>query len=282
MNPPEENPYGLTTTPSGGLIRRMDQRMELVNRLIKEIQAKKTEPPNSKTLEVPLGSGVVMLMKWCPAGSFLMGSPEDEEGRSVNENQVQVTFSQGFWMAQTQVTQAQWQAVMGNNPSHFRGENLPVYSVNWHEAQEFVSKINTSFALPDGMQMTLPTEAQWEYAARAGETGSYSGGVIDQVAWYRENSKSRTNPVGIKKPNAWGLHDMHGNVWEWCLDWYESELKGGMNPLGSYTAPYRVLRGGSWFVAADYCRAASRIGANPSGRAYCRGFRLARRSIPSR
>jgi formylglycine-generating enzyme required for sulfatase activity len=279
MNPPEEKPYGLTTTPSGGLIRRMDQRLELVNRLMEEIQAKKTGLSNTKTLEVPLGSGVVLLMKWCPPGSFLMGSPEDEEERWDNENQVQVTLSQGFWMAQTQVTQAQWQAVMGNNPSHFRGENLPVGRVSWHEAQEFVSKINASLVISDGMQMTLPTEAQWEYAARAGETGAYSGGTLDEVAWYDGNSERKKHPVRTKKPNAWGLYDMLGNVWEWCADCYEEELEGGIDP-GASSGSIRVARGGSWRDGAIFCRVASRLDYGQSYAVDSIGFRVARSSVP--
>jgi formylglycine-generating enzyme required for sulfatase activity len=279
MNPPEEKPYGLTLTPSGGLIRRMDQRLALVNRLMEEIQAKPAGLSNAKTLEVPLGSGVVMLMKWCPAGSFLMGSPEDHQYYEY-ENQVPVTLSQGFWMAQTQVTQAQWQAVMGNHPSHFRGENLPVEKVSWHDAQEFVSKINAGFALPDGMQMTLPTEAQWEYAARAGETGPYSGGTLDEVAWYDGNCEDQTHPVGMKKANAWGLHDMHGNVWEWCADWYDDPLPGGTDPTGPSSDDSRGTRGGSWCSFACDCRAASRFGSYPDTRYNDLGFRPA--LVPSK
>jgi formylglycine-generating enzyme required for sulfatase activity len=262
MNTTEENSYGLTTTSSGGLIRRMDQRLELVKRLMEEIQAKQTGLSNTKTLEVPLGSGVGMLMKWCPAGSFLMGSPE------YIENQVQVILNQGFWMGQTQVTQAQWRAVMGNNPSRFTGENRPVESVSWHEMQEFVSKLNVSFALPDGMQMTLPTQAQWEYAARAGGTGPYSGGTLNEVAWYKENSGGETHPVGTKKPNAWSLHDMHGNVGEMCADWHGDE-------------PYTIhgSRGGSWSCQALDCRVTSCEWSIPSCAIGKIGFRVARSSV---
>jgi formylglycine-generating enzyme required for sulfatase activity len=280
MNLPEENSYGLTTTSSGGLIRRMDQRLELVNRLMEEIQAKQTGLSNTKTLEVPLGGGVMMLMKWCPPGSFLMGSPQNEEGRRDDENQVQVTLSQGFWMGQTQVTQAQWKAVMGNNPSRFKGESRPLECVTWHGAQEFISKINASFGLPDGMRMTLPTEAQWEYAARAGETGPYSGGILDEVAWYAENSSDVTHPVGTKKPNAWGLHDVHGNMCEWCADFYGWELKGGIDPQGVTSGAGRVRRGGSWGSVASYCRVAVRGSYGPTGSRDVIGFRAARGSAP--
>jgi formylglycine-generating enzyme required for sulfatase activity len=281
MNAPEEKPFGLTTTSSGGLIRRMDQRLELVNRLMGEIQAKQTSLSNTKTLEVPLGGGVMMLMKWCPPGSFLMGSPQDEEGHRDREKQVQVTLSQGFWMGQTQVTQAQWQAVMGNNPSYFKGESGPVERVSWYDAQEFISKLNASLVLPDGMQMALPTEAQWEYACRAGETGPYSGDTLDEVAWYDENSGEQTHPVGEKKPNAWGLHDMQGNVWEWCSDWYTSYLAGGVDPKGPASGSVRVVRGGGWGVVAYYCRVAYRNGDVPTlSVSSSLGFRVVRSSVP--
>jgi formylglycine-generating enzyme required for sulfatase activity len=305
MNAPEEKPFGLTTTSSGGLIRRMDQPLELVNRLMGEIQAKQTGLSNTKTLEVPLGGGVMMLMKWCPPGSFLMGSPEGEEERYCNENQVHVTLSKGFWIAQTQVTQAQWKAVMGNNrssfwrqlirkpptsaaqkavmannPSYFKGENRPVETVSWHDAQEFISRINATDTLSDGMQMALLTEAQWEYACRAGEAGPYSGGTLDEVAWYHGNSGGQTHPVGEKKPNAWGLHDMHGNVWEWCSDWYGGSLQGGVDPKGLDSGSFRVLRGGSWNFNASYCRVAGRYGYSPTYSSDNIGFRVVCSSVP--
>ncbi len=129
--------------------------------------------------------------------------------------------------------------------------------------------------------MILPTEAQWEYAARAGETGPYSGGMLDEVAWYRGNSESETHPVGTKKPNAWGLHDMLGNVREWCADWYESELKGGVDPRGAASGSYRVSRGGGWDSHANNCRVALRGNNDPTLSFSNRfGFRVARSSVP--
>jgi formylglycine-generating enzyme required for sulfatase activity len=222
--------------------------------------------------------GVTMTFCWCPAGKFTMGSPKSEKDRNSDENQAEVTLSKGFWMAQTQVTQAQWQAVMGTDPSYFKGANRPVEQVRWHDAQEFVSKINASFTLPDGMQMTLPTEAQWEYAARAGETGPYSGGALDEVAWYHKNSDSKTHPVGTKKPNAWGLHDTSGNVWEWCSDYYASKLEGGIDPQGASSGGGRVFRGGSWYSIAGYRRVAYRGNNYPSVMNDNLGFRVARSS----
>ncbi len=127
--------------------------------------------------------------------------------------------------------------------------------------------------------MVLPTEAQWEYAARSGEAGMYSGGALDEVAWYAGNSGSETHPVGTKKPNAWGLHDMHGNVWEWCADRYEGELKGGVDPQGASSGANRVLRGGSWSDFADNCRVAYRYYRSPSYSFNSIGFRVARSSV---
>jgi formylglycine-generating enzyme required for sulfatase activity len=229
---------------------------------------------------IVIAPGVEMTFCWCPAGKFTMGSPESEAGRSDDENQVEVTLSQGFWMAKTEVAQAQWQAVMGENPSSFKGTNRPVEEVSWSDAQEFLTKLNAVVGNSGGGKMVLPTEAQWEYAARAGETGPYSGGMLDEVAWYDVNSGRNTPPVGTKKPNAWGLHDMHGNVWEWCADSYTSKLEGGVDPQGAASGANRVVRGGSWVNVASYCRVAVRNNNYPSFTNGNIGFRVARSSVP--
>ena len=225
-----------------------------------------------------IAPGVKMTFCWCPAGDFTMGSPESEEG---DEQQVNVTLTKGFWMAKTEVTQAQWQALMGSNPSEFKGDNLPVEKVSWNDAQEFLEKFNALIGRGDGGKMVLPNESQWEYACRAGEAGPFSGGTIDEVAWHEGNSESKTHPVGTKKPNALGLYDMHGNVWEWCQDWYDDQLLGGVDPGRVITSgTYRVLRGGSWYNDAVYCRAAYRGICTPSGSSNLVGFRVARSSVP--
>jgi formylglycine-generating enzyme required for sulfatase activity len=230
---------------------------------------------------IEIAPGVEMTFCWCPAGKFTMGSPKSETDRSSDENQVKVTLSRGFWMAKTEVTQAQWQAVMGQNPSEFKGANRPVEYVSWNDAQEFLTKVNVILGNSDGGKMVLPTEAQWECAARAGETGPYSGGALDEVAWYYSNSESKPHPVGTKKPNAWGLHDMHGNVREWCADWYESELEGGVDPRGAASGSGRVFRGGSWYGSAYNCRVAYRSDYyGPSLSSNDFGFRVARSSVP--
>ena len=227
-----------------------------------------------KSLEIV--PGIEMTFCWCPAGKFTMGSPESEAGRSSDEDQVEVTLSEGFWMAKTEVTEAQRQAVLGGTPSLSRDANQPVGSISWDDAKEFLRKLNAIVGDSDGRKMFLPTEAQWEYAARAGETGPYSGGTVEEVAWYADNSGGGTHEVGTKRPNAWGLHDMHGNVWEWCADWYEDELEGGVDPQGAASGTKRVNRGGSWLDVAIYGRVANRDRHSPSHSVNDFGFRLAR------
>ena len=232
-----------------------------------------------KEIEVALPKDVAMLFCSIPAGSFTMGSPEDEEGRDPeSENQVEVTLSKPFWLAKTEVTQAQWEAVVGCNPSHFKGSNLPVENVSWDDAQAYIAKLNEKRIVPEGWKFALPTEAQWEYACRAGEKGPYSGGGLSEVGWYDENSGKQTHEVGLKKPNSWGLHDMHGNVWEWCADRHDESdrnLKGGTDPTGP-SSGHRMCRGGSWLRDASDCRAALRDGGTPPRESYeDLGFRLA-------
>ena len=161
-----------------------------------------------------------------------MGSLEDEWNRHGTATQHQVTITRGFWLGKYQVTQAEWEAVMGSNPSQFTGANLPVECVSWDDISGpggFLEKANRFAA--EGGKFSLPTEAQWEYACRAGTTTALNNGTnltsetdaypnLDEVAWYRENSSGTTHPGGLKKANAWGLHDMHSNLWEWCADWY--------------------------------------------------------------
>ncbi len=210
-------------------------------------------------VNLPLTDTLAQAFALIPAGSFTMGNPSSEKGRSGDECQVEASLSKPFWLAKTEVTQAQWEAVIGGNPSFFKGPNLPVENVSWEDAQAYIVKLNEKGILPEGWKFALPTEAQWECACRAGENGPYSGGSLEEVGWYEGNSGSETHEVGQKKPNAWGLHDMHGNVWEWCADWYDETLKGGVDPTGPTSGVNRVFRGGSWFLHAVLCRADSRI-----------------------
>ncbi len=207
-----------------------------------------------------------------PSGSFTMGSPTSEKGRRDDEIQQRVTISKDFYLGKYEVTQAQWQAIMGSNPSNFKGDNLPVENVSWEDAQEFIKKLN---AKGEGTYR-LPTEAEWEYAARAGTTGDYYGN-LDSIGWYDKNSGSKIHPVGEKQANAFGLYDMSGNVWEWCEDWYGSYPSGSVtDPTGAATGSFRVYRGGSWLGDAANLRLANRNSYKPSYRGSILGFRVVR------
>jgi uncharacterized protein (TIGR03437 family) len=210
-------------------------------------------------------------------GEFMMGcSPGDSECSSAESPRHQVRITKSFEMGQYEVTQAEWEAVMGRNPSSFKGATLPVESVSWEDIQQFLTYLNRR---NDGYRYRMPTEAEWEYAARAGSTDKYAGGVPNEVAWGPGNSSSKTHPVGEKKPNAWGLYDMLGNVYEWCQDWYGSYLgSAAMDPPGPPSGSSRVFRGGSWFFSTSDVRVSSRTGVTPGDgyKAYFLGFRCVR------
>lgn len=213
-------------------------------------------------------------------GTFMMGSPSHEKGRYNNEKQHQVTLTRGFYMQTTEVTQGQWKAVMGSNPSRFKGDDLPVEQISWNDVQEFIRRLNQR---EGGDKYRLPTEAEWEYACRAGRTTRFSFGDdesrLGEYAWYDGNSGSRTHPVAQKKPNAWGLYDMHGNVWEWCQDRYGDYPSGSVtDPEGPSSGSYRVIRGGSWVNEPRFVRSANRGRSYPDYRNYNLGFRLLRRT----
>ena len=209
-----------------------------------------------------------------PPGEFRMGSKSseaDNDERPVTK----VRISRGFYLGKYEVTQGQWQAVMGSNPSRFDecGPDCPVELVSWDDVQEFIERLN---AQSGGARYRLPTEAEWEYAARAGTTGDRYGN-LGAIAWYEDNSGRRTHPVGQKAPNAWGLHDMLGNVWEWVGDWYGSYPGGRVtDPTGPSSGSWRVLRGGGWIYGARYCRASVRFYYSPGHRRGVLGFRLLR------
>ncbi len=214
-----------------------------------------------------------MQFVWVPDGCFQMGSNSGDS----NEKPVHEVCVDGFWMGKYEVTQAEWQRVMGSNPSHFKGDRNPVECVSWNNAQEFIKRLN---AKGNGT-FRLPTEAEWEYAARSGgKDEKYAGGNdVDRVAWYRSNSGKETHPVGTKAPNGLGLYDMSGNVWEWCQDWYNDKAysqHARLNPIYSGGGDDRVLRGGSWLNSAGRVRAANRGGFFPGRRDNFLGFRLLR------
>jgi formylglycine-generating enzyme required for sulfatase activity len=221
-------------------------------------------------------------LRWIPPGRFLMGSPLDEEGRSNREGpQHEVQLTRGFWLFDTPCTQALWQAVMGHNPSGFNGAQRPVERVSWEDCQRFLQRLNGQLS---GLVLALPTEAQWEYACRAGtETTRYEEDV-EAIAWYGNNSHSTTHEVAQKRPNAWGLYDMLGNVYEWCYDWrqdyQESTVRDPVGPTGA--GADRALRGGGWDRPAQNVRAAGRLAYQPGLAFALIGFRAASSEANSR
>ena len=214
---------------------------------------------------------------WVPAGTFLMGSPTDEEGRYRDERQHEVRISEGYWMKKHEVTQGEWEAVMGTNPSYFSdcGPRCPVEEVSWDDTQELIRRLNSRES-GNGYVYRLPTEAEWEYGARAGTNGARYG-KLREIAWHRGNRGRRTHPVGQKRPNAWGVHDMLGNVWEWTGDWYRAYPSGPVtDPGGPGSGSLRVIRGGSWGNDARSVRSADRGTGSSGARGSDLGFRLVR------
>ena len=224
-----------------------------------------------------------MPARWIPAGRFTMGSPSSESERDSDEVQHEVVLTRSFFLAETECTQGQWEAVMGGDPSHFKGSERPVEQVSWSAAVEYCRKLTTKQraegVLPEGWAWRLPTVAEWEYAARAGTTGARHG-ELDAIAWYDGNSGSQTHPVKQKAANGWGLHDMIGNVWEWCSDWHGEYPTGSVtDPTGYTSGSFRVYRGGGWVNGARYARSAVRGRDDPGLRVNGLGFRPALSSV---
>lgn len=225
-------------------------------------------------------TGLVLLP--LSAGSFAMGS---KSGEPTERPITLVTFKKPFWLGKTEVTQRAWTAVMAGNPSRFKADELPVENVSWTDAMEFcrllTEREKTADRLPAGYGYTLPTEAQWEYACRAGTTED-SPPEVGETSWHEVISGGVTHAVAQKRANAWGFHDMHGNVWEWCADWYADKLKGGsvFDPKGNPSGTTRVRRGGSYVLKPEFFRFALRGKAEPDFRTYNVGFRLALTPVP--
>ena len=239
-------------------------------------------------LTLPFGPGLrgdlgEISVRWIPAGRFTMGSPSSELGNIADELQHEVILSRGFFLAETECTQGQWESVMGKNYSKFKGADRPVERVSWEDAVEFCRKLTAKQRqegfLPEGWEWRLPTEAEWEYAARAGTTGARHG-KLDLIGWYIWNSGGETHAVKRKQSNAWGLHDMMGNVWEWCGDWYGEYPTGSVtDPTGPSSGSRRVFRGGAWNLVAEGARSAGRDSDIPRYRPEFLGFRPALSSV---
>jgi formylglycine-generating enzyme required for sulfatase activity len=231
-------------------------------------------------------NSIGMKLVLIPKGTFMMGSPIEEEERWEVEVLHEVTISQNYYLGMTQVTQGQYEKVMGENPSYFQGKivegrdssEFPVEQVSWEDTVEFCQKLSS---LPEenaaGRVYRLPTEVEWEYACRAGSNTAYCFGnekeLCSDYAWFEENSDYWTHPVALKKTNAWGLYDMHGNVFEWCSDWYDDYPEGAVRDPA--VPKDRVIRGGCWAFGAAFCRSAFRIGSSPVLRSFDSGFRVA-------
>ena len=234
--------------------------------------------PEPQKEKIPFSvNGVEFKMVFVEGGTFTMRATSEQEEYAVDDEYPthSVTLSD-YYIGETEVTQALWKAVMGNNPSVFEGDNLPVESVSYEDVKTFITKLNGK----TGKKFRLPTEAEWEYAARGGNKSKgykYSGSNnIKDVAWCDENSNDETHPVKTKRPNELGIYDMSGNVWEWCSDWYGGYSSNAQtNPQGPSSGSLRVLRGGSWNDDARYCRASYRSGGDLSNLYDNLGFRFA-------
>jgi formylglycine-generating enzyme required for sulfatase activity len=239
--------------------------------------------PSDKSFTNSIGMKFVLI----PAGSFMMGSPTNEPKRDKDERQHRVTISKPFYMQTTEVTHRQWREVMGNNPSRFSncGDDCPVEEISWYDAQEFISKLNQWEGVK---KYRLPTEAEWEYACRAGTNTPFAFGRCLSTTQANYDGKypmpgcpegeHRGQPVRVESlpSNAWGLHETHGNVWEWCQDWYGDYPTDRVNdPTGPSSGSYRVLRGGGWYNLARNCRSSSRRRLSPGDSRFYLGFRLA-------
>jgi formylglycine-generating enzyme required for sulfatase activity len=225
------------------------------------IKMKDSKLSAAARFEVPLKDSVIAV-RWIPSGEYIMGSPLAEIGRFSDESQHLVRLSKGFLLSESECTQKDWVLLMTNNPSYFKGDLRPVEQVNWDEAMLFCERLTKLHfhegLLPDGFRWRLPTEAEWEYACRSGARQAYSND-IGVSGWSLENSGMQSHPVSIKIANKWGVQDMHGNVWEWCMDWYQEYPKQDvLDPICKKVSLGRVLRGGGWFLEEKYCRSAAR------------------------
>ncbi|MFA4985434.1 MAG: formylglycine-generating enzyme family protein [Candidatus Brocadiia bacterium] len=253
-------------------------RIVLASRLDLE-EARKAEETRRKNAIQNWFDNAPLRLVAVPAGTFEMGA-----WRYLSATPHRVNISRSFYVGVTEVTQGQYRALMKANPSGFQGADLPVDRVSWNEAMEFCRKLTVAERrrgnLPEKIEYRLPTEAEWEYCCKAGSTTEYSFGddarLLGDYGWFEDNSGKKTNPVAAKKPNPWGLYDMHGNVWEWCLDWYEEFLTDGelSDPTGPESGQARLLRGGSWNVPAGRCHSTCRFRFSPDGKYYAVGFRV--------
>jgi len=274
---------------SGALTTRLDRvaaqsvKIEPGRKPTPKPAAPTPTPRNPVVNRTPRRAAPVIEMVLVPGGTLLMGSPENEPGRSEDEGPRRVVTVRSFQIGKYEVTQAQWRAVMGGNPSSFKGDDLPVVNVSWNNAKEYCRRLSEM----TGAEYRLPTEAEWEYACRAMTSGLFLrqrdayAGDLDAMAWYDKNSLLKLHPVGQKAPNAFGIYDMHGNVSEWCEDdWHDNYANAPKDANAWVDKPsrgsLRLCRGGGWDLDAGYCRSADRTPISPGYSAGDLGFRLVR------
>ena len=240
-------------------------------------QATSSSPaiPSGSVISIPVKDGVSIEMVKVEAGTFTMGATKGMYNSGIEKPAHKVTLTQNYYIGKYEVTQALWKIVMGSNPSNFKGDDLPVEKVSWDDCQDFISKLNAM----TGKRFRLPSEAEWEYAARGGKKSrgyQYSGSnTLGDVAWFWNNSDQSIHPVGTKLPNELGAFDMTGNVWEWCQDWFNRYSSSPQtNPTGAVSGSCRVYRGGSLCYPAGYCRCSCRFDGTPDFRNGDLGLRL--------
>ena len=249
----------------------------------------KDAAPTLKSKAFSIGNNQTIPCCWIKPGKFEMGAPPSELGASPWDKTTKVTISRGFWMARTETTQEQWIAVMGKNPSHNQGDDYPVENIDWMHTRQFIQAANAH--APKGFRYDLPTDAEWEYACRAGSTTAFHSGKnptsekaecknLDKVGWYDHNSDRESHPVAQKLPNAWGLYDMHGNLWEWCADFFEKAPEhDSVDPKGPAQGTGRVIRSGSFTHTVREARSGNRYFFNPYGYYKTIGFRIVVRQV---
>ena len=265
--------------------RKTTAKKETQQRKTTQAAPKKTQPARQAQQQKPAAStsmpkvsldDIMRNMVYVEGGTFTMGATSEQKKPDDDEKPTHRVSLSSFYIGKYEVTQALWKAVMGSNPSRFEGDNLPVERVSWNDCQTFLRKLNAM----TGKNFRLPTEAEWEFSARGGNWSrgyQYSGSnVLSDVAWYYDNSGSKTHNVGTKAPNELGIYDMSGNVWEWCQDWYgDYHGYSQTNPTGPSCGANRVYRGGSWGSGAWLCRVAFRDNYTPGSRGNGLGLRLA-------
>ena len=265
---------------NGTVLDEMARRIEIRFTQLNRPDAKQPFKLNKNAVDgnmqsINIGGRMFMKMIHIEPGTFSMGSPEQESLRDIDEQLHEVRLTQGYWLGETEVTKGQWYAVMEGQTEGITKSDRPAVRISWYEAVKFCDTLNGKGLLPPGWRFALPSEAQWEFACRAGSRGAYAG-ELESMAWFNDLNGKYRQPARTKKPNAWGFYDMHGNVWEWCSDAYGPYPEAlDVDPKGGNITDKRVNRGGGWHSSMKYCRSAYRDWNSPTFTDSRVGFRLA-------